>query len=152
MSYITKQNLIDELGEEKLLELADPTGAAENLDDPKVNARIQQAIDDAIGTFEAYARTRYTLPVPTTAKVKSTCLKIAVFNLFEGRATTDEGVYKPKENAYKNAIQFLKDVQKGQAALDVPASEETKANPTSSDTVLKGSSRSVFTDDKLSGY
>jgi len=149
MSYITRADLVKAVGgEQQLVKLTAESSGSGVVDED----RVTQAIDDAVGTFEAYARTRYTLPVPLTAKVKSTCLKIAVFNLFEGRATSDAGVYKVKEGAYKNAIRFLQDVQKGQAALDVPASEETATNPTSADKVLKGSSRSVFTDDNLRGY
>jgi phage gp36-like protein len=152
MSYITKQDLIDELGADKLLQLVDHSGTA-TLNDPPVNARISQVIDDAVGTFEAYARTRYTLPVPLTAKVRSTCLKIAVFSLYEGRATDDEGIYKVKENAYKNAIKFLESVQAGKAALDVPAAQESETNPASPDDVLRGSSRSSpFSDDNLRSF
>jgi phage gp36-like protein len=152
MSYITKQDLVDELGEEKLLQLVDNSGTAD-LNAPAVNARIQQVIDDAVGTFDAYARTRYTLPVPLTAKVKSTCLKIAVFSLYEGRSTADEGIYKVKENAYRHALRFLEAVQAGKAALDVPAAQESESNPASPDEVLKGGSRpSPFAEDNLRGF
>lgn len=152
MAYIGKQDLIDELGEEKLLQLVDNSGTAD-INSAAVNARIIQIIDEAVGTFDAYARTRYTLPVPTTAKVRSTCLKIAVFSLYEGRATHNEGIYKVKENAYKNAIEFLKNVQAGKAALDVQAAQETEANPASPDEVLSGSSRrSPFSDGSLRDF
>lgn len=152
MSYITKQDLIDELGEDKLLQLVDNSGAGD-INSAAASARIQQSIDDAVGTFEAYARTRYTLPVPLTAKVKSICLKIAVFSLYEGRSSNDEGIYKVKENAYKNAIKFLEAVQSGKAALDVAAAQETEASPASPDEVLRGSSRrSPFGDDKLTNF
>jgi len=152
LSYIAKQDLIDELGEDKLLQLVDNSGTAD-INSAAVNTRIQQVIDDAVGTFEAYARTRYTLPVPLTAKVRSTCLKIAVFSLYENRSTYEEGVFKVKESAYKNAIKFLEAVQAGKAALDVPAAQETTANPASPDEVLSGGSRpSPFSDSKLTDF
>jgi phage gp36-like protein len=164
MTYITKQNLIDELGEQKLLELADDTGQADigDLSDDngeagqRISKRIGGAIAYAEGTFDSYARTRYTIPVPITIKVKSVCLDLAVFHFYKSRVTssTTEGVYKVKKDAHDAAINFLKDVAAGKAALDVPSEEETVTNPASPDEVLRGSAKTaaVFSDDKLKGY
>jgi phage gp36-like protein len=152
--YITKQDLIDELGEEKLLELADPSASFE-LDDPKVDAKINRVLSFAVGTFDSYARTRYTLPVPATEKVRATCVDLAVFKLFEGRATiADDGVYQVRKNSHDAALKFLKDVASGMAALDVPAAEETAANPATPDRVLRASDvkPGVFSDENLRGY
>jgi phage gp36-like protein len=147
MSYITQQDLEDELGTKKLIQLTDNANSGEI--DP---ARVDKAISYAVGTFEAYARTRYQLPVPVTPLVKATCLDLAVFHLFKSRATSKDGVFEVRKETHDNALKFLQALQKGTAALDVPAAEETAANPASPDRVLSGSSRPVFTDKKIEGY
>jgi len=147
LSYINKQDLLDELGESKLIQLTDNTrsGVVDS-------SRVAKAISYAVGTFDSYARTRYTLPVPATEKVKSVCLDLAVFNLIKGRATYDEGVYKVRRDAHDDAMKFLQALQSGKAALDIPAAEETAVLPASPDTVLRSNSSTIFTDTKLSRY
>lgn len=148
MAYIELQDLIDELGEAKLIELTDDVGDGEIGEAAAVNA-----IEDAIGEFESYARVRYTLPVLTTYRVKSACLKIAVYRLFSRRATfADEGILKVKQAAYNETVGFLKDLAAGRAALDVPAAQETLATPATSDEVLTNAGRSKFTDSRLKAF
>ncbi len=149
MSYITQQDLLDELGEDKLIQLTDDEGIGE-----VGESRINKAISYAVGTVDSYSRTRYTLPVPVTEKVKAVCLDLAVFHLYKSRATDTEGSYKVKKEAHDAAMKFLQDVAAGKAALDVPSLEETETNPASPDEVLRGSEKStvVFSDDKLTGY
>lgn len=144
MSYLTQEDLEDELGIERLIQLTDDEGAG--LLNEK---RVSKAIGYAVGTFDSYARTRYALPVPTTEKVKATCLDLAIFHLFKSRATDAEGEYKIRKDAHADAMKFLEALQNGKAALDVPAAEETAQKPASPDRVLSGSSRPVFTDDAL---
>jgi phage gp36-like protein len=155
MSYIVTQDLVDELGEAKLLELTDDEGTAD-LSDEHVQKRIGRALSYAVGTFDSYARTRYQVPVPVTEKVRAVCVDLAVFHLFKSRATnaTKESQYGVKKDAHDMAIKFLSDIQAGKAALDVPSDEETITHPASPDEVLRGSSKSgvVFGDDVLKGY
>lgn len=147
MSYITIEDLTDELGEGLLVELTD------DIDTGEINPTvITKAIDYAVGTFEAYARTRYSLPVPATALVKSRCLDLAIYRLFRKRAEFDEGVFKVKKTAHDETISFLKDLQAGRAALDIPAAEETIESPATSDRILTNKSNSKFTDDKFKGF
>lgn len=148
MPYITQDDLVKSVGEQQLIKLT-----TDNRNATEVNAdRVAEVIAYATGTVDAYARTRYSLPLPVTQMVKSLCLRLAVFKLYEERATSDEGIYKIKRNAHDDAMSFLKSLRKGEAALDVPATEETKTNPASSDEVLKGNSKPVFTDENLGGY
>ena len=148
MSYITQSDLIDELGEDRLVQLTDNARAGV-IDE----SRVGRAIAYAVGTFDSYARTRYSIPVPVTEKVKSVCLDLAVFHLFRGRVSTDDGVYKVRRDAHNDAMRFLEALQKGTAALDVPTAEESATKPAASpDRVLKGSSRAAFGDDTLKGY
>lgn len=147
MSYITAEDLIDELGEDLLVELTDDNDTGE------INENvITKAIDYAVGTFDAYARTRYSLPVPATALVKSRCLDLAIYRLFRKRAELDEGVFKVKKTAHDETISFLKDLQAGRAALDIPAAEETIESPATGDRILTNKSNSKFTDDKFKGF
>lgn len=145
--YITTEDLIDELGEGLLVELTDDNDTGEI--NPTV---ITKAIDYAVGTFEAYARTRYALPVPATALVKSRCLDLAIYRLFRKRAEFDDGVFKVKKTAHDETISFLKDLQAGKAALDIPAAEETIESPATSDRILTNQANSKFTDNKLKGF
>lgn len=147
MSYITEQDLVDLLGEQELIKLTGERGATE-IDHVKVG----RAISFAVGTFESYARTRYTLPVPATELVKSKCLDLAVYKLRRDRATGADTIKKLQDELYNPTISFLKALSKGEAALDVPAAEETQTNPASPDRVLSGSTRTIFTDEKLDRY
>lgn len=147
MSYITIQDLLEEVSEQRLLQLTDnnKTGQIDQ-------AKVQKAISFAVGTFESYARTRYTLPVPATELVKSKLFDLAIYKLERDLARTPDSIDKLRKQYYDPTIKFLEALQKGTAALDVPAAEETATNPASPDRVLSGSSKPVFTDDKFEGY
>lgn len=147
MSYITQQDLVEELGESQLVQLTDD---GEN--DEIGSAVVAKAIEYAAGVFDSYARTRYSLPVPATPLVKSCCVNLAVYHLFRKRATFDDGAFKVKKTAYDESIQLLKDIQSGRAALDVPAAKETIETPASSDKVLTNAAKAKFTDSKLSSF
>jgi phage gp36-like protein len=147
MSYINLQDLKDELGEGLLVQLSDNDGTGEI--DTK---RIDKAINAAEGEFNSYIRDRYTLPVPATQMVKTLILDMTVYHLYKRRVSVDEGVWKVQETVYKNALKLLENINKGKAALDIPASEETITNPTSGDTILTNKLASKFTDSKLSGF
>ncbi|HEV7701070.1 MAG TPA: DUF1320 domain-containing protein [Pyrinomonadaceae bacterium] len=147
MPYVETQDLIDELGQSTLIQLTDDAGTDEIND-----ARISKAIEFARGTFDSYARSRYSLPVPTTPMVKAINLDLAVFHLYKSRSTVhNEGIYPIRKNAADDAMKLLRDIQAGKAALDVPAAEETAALPATSDKVLTNASNSKFTDDRLRG-
>lgn len=147
MSYITQQDLLEELGADKLLQYTDPnkTGQVDS-------SVVSKAISYAVGLFESYARTRYTLPVPATAMVRSICLDLATYKLQLARTPSPEGKKSLKESLYDPAIKLLEALQKGAAALDIPAQEETVESPASPDRVLSGTGRSQFGEDKIGGY
>lgn len=147
MAYIELQDLVDELGEEILVQLTDDSDTGE------INeVVVSKAIASAEGTFESYIRTRYSLPVPATQMVKSRCLNLAIYELYRKRATFDDGVFKVKKTAYDETISLLRDIQSGKAALDVPATEETIESPASGDQILTNAGKSKFTDTKLTGF
>lgn len=147
MPYIEEQDLLDELGENTLAQLTDDEGTGEIGE-----TRVLKAIESAKGIFDSYARTRYPLPVPVTAMVKAINLDLAIFHLYKSRTSIPEGVYKVRENAYKDALQLLKDIGSGKAGLDVPAAEETIETPGSPDKILTNASKQMFSDDKMKGF
>lgn len=147
MSYIVTQDLIDELGEKKLIQLTDNDGA-----DAVNEARVDKAIAYGEGTFDSYARTRYTIPVTATPRVKATVLDLAVFHLYKSRSSVDDGVYKVRKDAHDAALKFLHSLADGRAALDVPSADETVSNPQNPDQVLKGNSNPQFSDRKLRSW
>lgn len=147
MPYIELQDLVDEIGTSRLIELTDDEGSEE------INeAVVAKAIASAEGVFESYVRTRYSLPVPATQFVKSRCIKIAVYELYRKRATFDEGIFKVHQSAYNETIAILKDLQAGRAALDVPAAEETIETPATGDKILTNAAKAKFNDQILSGF
>lgn len=146
MAYLELQDLIDELSEDTLAQLTDDEGTGE------INeARVLKAIESAQGTFDFYARSRYTLPVPVTPMVKTINLDLAVYHLYK-RMPLAEGVYTVRENAYKAAMKLLQDLSKGNGGLDVPATEETVESPGTADKILTNSKTSKFTDSSLSSF
>lgn len=147
MAYIATQDLLDELGESRLVQLTDNEGTGE-LDE----ARALKAIQYAEGVFDAYLRSRYSVPVPSTPMVKAMNLDLAVFHLFKGRASETEGVYQIKKDAHDAAVKLLIAIGQGKAALDVPAAEETETTPSSGDTILTNANRSKFTDSALRDF
>ncbi len=149
MAYITQQDLEEELGEAKLIQLTDNAQPRSGQID---TTRVAKAISFAVGTFDSYARTRYTVPVPVTEKVKAVCLDLAIYHLRRDRSTSSDASEKLRKDLYDPNIKFLEALQSGKAALDVPTQEETAAKPASPDRILSGSSREVFSDRKLGGY
>lgn len=147
MAYIEVQDLVDELGEQTLIELTDNDGTGE------VNElRASKAIEHAQGVFESYARARYSLPVPVTAMVRSLNLDIAIFHLYKSRSSLAEGVYTVRKNAFDEAIKLLKDISTGKAALDVPTADETAELPSTPDRILTNAAKNKFTESALEAF
>jgi phage gp36-like protein len=155
MAYITKQDLKDELGADKFLELADDLDL-EGTEDERTDKRATKAISYAVGTFDSYARTRYQIPVPLTEQAKAVCLDLAVYHLYKARATdaSKESRYAVIKDAHDNQLRWLEKLSAGKVALDVPSAEETTVKPASPDEILRGSSQTgaIFDDTKLSSY
>ncbi len=148
MAYIELQDLLDELGEDVLVQLTD------NDETGEINvARANKAIEFAQGVFDAYARTRYSIPVPTTPMVKSLNLDLAVLHLYKSRTSiVRDSVYEVRKSANDEAIKLLTAINQGKAALDVPTAEETIENPTTGDAILTNAAKSKFSDATLTGF
>jgi phage gp36-like protein len=112
LGYITKEDLRKEIGEGKLLQLADPNGTGA-VDDEYVG----KAIAYAEGKFDSYVLSRYSSPIPVTEIVKSTCLVLAIYKLYANNLTIEEGKYKIEKDLHDSAIKWLEAVARGTAIL-----------------------------------
>lgn len=83
----------------------------------EVNLTVtKEAIMYASTLIDGYLRARYTLPLDTRFPLlKILCIDIAVYRLYS-RRMRDE-MPETIENAYKNAISTLRDIQKGVISL-----------------------------------
>jgi phage gp36-like protein len=129
------------ISEQELIELTDDTGSG------GVRADIVQAmLDQASATIDSYCSQRYTVPLRPSIQLKETCLDLTVYRLFSRRRRVSEDV----RDTYNAAVQFLRDVAAGKAALDQPTDPTTpqvsSGAPNSTKKPL------IFNDDNLRGY
>jgi phage gp36-like protein len=139
MAYIIAQDMIDAFGEEEVVALT-------NLDNPSAttinNVVLQQAIDDACATIDAYLQSRYTTPiVPTPAALVRIACDITRGELDQNNPR-DEVIRR-----WEMAIAFLKDIAKGVASIPLP-------EPAATSDGLPGyvSNPPVFTMQSLEGF
>lgn len=148
-NYLTHSDLTDELGIAQLVSLTDD----DQSDIVNVNA-LDKAIQYAEGVFDSYIRGRYSLPVATTAMVRSICTDLAVYWLYRRRSEDTDGVFAVKKTAFDEAIALLKSINAGKAGLDVPTISENSEFPETPGQILiaeNGGSR-IFTNENLINY
>lgn len=113
MPYATQQDLIDRLGEPRLIQLTDINTPATGAVDATVVAR---ALEDASGEIDGYLAGRYALPLATPpAILKTYCCSIAHYRLLGSAA--DEVT----RDDYRAAIKYLTAVSAGTIPLMPPA-------------------------------
>src|SRR6266700_1448009 len=90
----------------ELVQLTDDTSSG------AVNAQtVTDILDEASATIDSYCRTRYTVPLQASSKVKGLCLDIAEYLLYLRRRRG-----KPDgRQSYEDSIQFLRDLSAGRA-------------------------------------
>lgn len=108
MAYATRQNLIDLLGEDEYLAVADRDGSGvadtEAVDQSLANA--ESMVDSYIARF---------LPLSEVPDVLVRhVMWIAVYDLAGNRQTEDQ------RRRYEDAVRWLKDVANGTASLGIP--------------------------------
>jgi len=112
MSYCTKQDLIDRFSEQELVELTDRNRVG-LVDDAVLDIRI----GDADGIIDSFLGGRFTLPL---AEVPRSLMRIACditwFFLNKDHATDQV------RQAYVDALQFLREAERGERHLGVSAS------------------------------
>ena len=114
MSYVNKQDFLDRLGEQKLIQLTDREGTGA-VDD----ARLAAAAEAASDLFDSYVFPRYQPPISVNSQVKQLVLDIALYYLASDllESASDEGQYKIYVDRWKAQLKFLADVQAGKASL-----------------------------------
>ncbi len=119
MSYSTKEDILKQISQERLIELTDDEGIGQFNE-----SVISEAIEDADSRIDTYCGTVYTVPFsPVPEILKRLSVDIAIYNLFSRRGIGDE----VREKRYDNAIRLLKEISTGKVTLGkVP---EPKDNP-----------------------
>ena len=140
MSYITEVELKDYITERELIQLTDDAKTGE-VDSVKVAA----AITAAGAEIDAYAATRYAVPLQLSEKVKQLARDIAIWHLEKRRRRIREDTQK----AYDLALAFLKDLAAGRAQLDQPA---TAAPQSGGQLVRTTECEEVFSDENLDRF
>ena len=111
--YATGDDLVEELTEERALELTDDENTG-NLNAPLVQARLSDTLVDASALIDSYAGGRYVVPmVPTPPIVSRYTTTIATYYCHLRRPNVPDSV----QLAYDHAIAWLKDVSKGTVVI-----------------------------------
>jgi len=143
MAYCTLADLQDQISEDELIELTDDDNAGV-VDAGVVTAAIAKA--DAL--IDGYCGKRYSVPFTTVPDiVEALSVDIAIYNLFGRR----EGAPEDRRNRYKDAVDFLRGVARGDNSL---GENDPDGSPTETNQPEMASSNPdrVFTRDKLSGF
>lgn len=112
--YATVEDLVEELTEERALELTDDANTG-TLADPLVQARLSDALVDASALIDSYAGGRYVVPFapPPPAIVSRYSTTIATYYVHLRRPNVPDSV----QLAYDHAMAWLKDVSKGAVTI-----------------------------------
>jgi phage gp36-like protein len=140
MAYATIADLERRLPQALLAQITGETAGS-----GPYNTALTEALTWASGQVDAYAGTRFSLPLQPSEQIEKLTVDIAAYSLEETRNVIRES----EEKAYDRAMAFLKDLSKGLATLDQPSGEEPQA--TSAET-LKDEDEKVFSDDNLSNF
>lgn len=128
MPYATAEDLLSVLSQREISALTSDTstdGATGAADD-----RVAEALSRASSRIDSYLAGRYSVPLTTVPEVvEEACLTIAKRNLLFRRSILD----KTTEDAYRDAVTWLKDVARGDASvpgLDYQVAEIAESSAT----------------------
>lgn len=139
MTYLTRQELQDRIGEEELIILADRDG--DGVADEPV---IERAIQDATDEITMHLASRYRVPLPDVPDtVKRLAVSLTVYWLCEDDRAMSELV----KERYENAVKTLKALASGSMRLGLPEAEKPAEN--SAGTVTLVSAERMHTRKKL---
>lgn len=117
MGYCTKDDLLTKIPEDYLTDLADDDGDG-IIEDSVVN----EAIEQASAEIDAYVGSRYPTPLSSVPKIiKKLCIDIAIYNLH----LRSDKVTDAWKDVYKNAVELLKAISKGDITLGVKVKSES---------------------------
>lgn len=142
MAYCTQNDILDQMDEDVLIQLTDDDDAG--VVDADV---VTQKIADADALIDGYCGTKYKDSVPfdpVPALVLKFSVDIAIYNLYGRR----KGAPEDRRTRYKDAVEFLKGVAKGENSL---GENDPAAGETSFELSTNNPDR-IFTRSKMSGY
>jgi phage gp36-like protein len=111
MAYCTLDDLKDQISEDELIQLTDDSGSG-SVDMEKIHGAIASA--DAL--IDGYCGKHYKVPFsPAPPIIRDFSVIIAIYKLFARR----QGAPEDRRTRYKDAVDFLKGVAKGENTLGV---------------------------------
>jgi len=150
MAYCTEADIINQLPEEKLIELTDDDG--DGVADTGV---VDKAITDADTEIDGYLSGRYTLPFSSAPPIlNKLSVDIAIWNLYSRKKTVLDEV---REKRYNAAVAMLKLIAKGEVKLGVTpdptgAEQNIKASRVAADRTFTLGRRSTNEPGSLDNY
>ncbi len=122
MSYCAQSDILDQLDEDRLIQLTDDEDAGTA--DADI---VTKAIADADAEIDSYCGTRYDLPFsPAPAIIRKLSVDVAIYNLYARR----KGAPEDRQKRYDNAVRILRDISKGLISLGVDApSDDDDSGP-----------------------
>lgn len=138
MAYATRQDLIDRIGEQVLIQLTDRADPPARLIDETV---LAQALGDAEAEVNAYLAGKFPLPLANVPLVLTRITTDLVRYLLHGANVTPE-----IRDRYRDAITFLRDVAAGRATLGL---DETETKVSASDGPAVQADDRIFSKDTL---
>ena len=145
MGYATLDDLKSAMSEQSLLDLSQDNPDLDELD----LTVIDRALTDASELIDGYLRGRYILPItPTPSILRQLCVDIARYKLHLRRP---EGGELPANisDSYKNALNILKAIPKGEFSLGDIQTQASTPEPGPSRVMAPAR---IFTDELLAGY
>ncbi|WP_085299254.1 gp436 family protein [Cognaticolwellia mytili] len=137
--YCHKQALINQFGQQDLIDLTDRNSMGQINDEV-----LERAIKDASAEMDGYIGSRYQLPLSHVPEILlSIACDITIYRLYVN-SPSDSVVTR-----YNNQIKFLKSVAKGEVTLGI-STEGTQA--TSTDFAEVQSAGSVFSRNNSSSF
>ena len=145
MTYATKEQLTELVGEDALSGLADRDG--DFVADPAV---LDKALAQASGEIDSYIGARYPLPLAReTLTLNQPCIDIAIYRLGVDGASA----FEHARERYEDAIALLKRIGEGRAVLVFAPDPDAEpdAEPQRPQPVVTGGPDRIFTRSKMWG-
>lgn len=142
MSYAIKQDILDQMDEDVLIQLTDDTDAGAVND-----AIVAKAIDRADAEVDGHCQGRYDIPLsPAPDTIRDRSVDIAIYHLYSRRGEPPGNIVE----RYKAAIRFLEKIATGAIRLGaltpVPTdgNQPIRVNKTASDRIFPKSVLNLY--------
>lgn len=140
--YATLADILEQVAEAELMALTDDAGL-----DAVDQTAVDRAIANGAALIDAHCGDRYAVPFdPVPDLVRMYAVDLAVYNLYSRRSHVP--MPKQIEDRQKQALAFLRLVQKGEASVGVPPI--SSAGGESNSALIPGNER-LFSRDKMRG-